>query len=105
MKRLVMPAVVLLNRLTYLQKFALITLLFALPLGLTIQLLFTNINSNVDTLNREITGTTYLHSLNPLSTHVIQDKLLAREYLNGGRPGQKTALLRSEAQIDRDFQA
>jgi CheY-like chemotaxis protein len=105
MRQLLNPAVWLLNRLRYWQKFALITLLFALPLGLTIELLLSSINSDINTSNQEVRGTTYLHVLFPLTKDLTQDRLLGRDYLHGFSPPQKAALLRSEAQVDRDLRS
>lgn len=105
MGRLVRPAVGLLNRLRYLQKFALITTLFSVPLALALVILFATTGSQISTFNLEITGTTYLRALYPLTTDVIKDKLLAREYLSGGRAVREADVLASETQVDSDLRS
>jgi uncharacterized membrane protein len=53
MKRFFSPSVNLMNRLSYLQKFSLIGLLFLLPIGLTSYLLISDLNEQIETVKSE----------------------------------------------------
>ena len=53
------PAVRLMHQLKYPQKFTLISLLFALPLGLVLTLLVSEIDYQIDSTQKEINGTRY----------------------------------------------
>ena len=75
------PAVFLLNRLRFPQKFALISLLFALPLGLVIYFLCSNINEQVEIARLEIDGTEYLTPLQKLGEQLPQAMSLAHASL------------------------
>jgi len=64
--RLIKPAIAVMNRLKYPQKFALISCLFILPLGLAMYLLISEIQSRIDFANKEKLGTLYLRPLRRL---------------------------------------
>ncbi|OLP17600.1 hypothetical protein BST81_14845 [Leptolyngbya sp. 'hensonii'] len=77
--QLLRPAIMLMNRLKYPQKFALISCLFILPLGLIMYLLFSEIQSRVDFARKEIMGNRYLRELRQFSalipTFQLHDQL------------------------------
>ena len=75
------PAVFLLNRLRFPQKFALITFLFAIPLGLVIFFLYNNINDQVQMARLEIDGVLYLTPLQKLGGQLPQAMSLAHASL------------------------
>ena len=75
------PAVFLLNRLRFPQKFALITFLFAMPLGLVIYFLCNNINDQVQMARLEIDGVEYLTPLQKLGEQLPQAMSLAHASL------------------------
>ncbi len=75
------PAVFLLNRLRFPQKFALISLLFAVPLGLVIYFLCNNINDQVQMARLEIDGVQYLTPLQKLGEQLPQAMSLAHASL------------------------
>jgi sigma-B regulation protein RsbU (phosphoserine phosphatase) len=104
MNKIFNPAIILLNRLKYPQKFALISLLFALPLALTIGLLLLRIDANVRFTQQESAGTAYLRPLHRLLDHVGMVQRLANRYANGDTT-LRDALLENQARIDQDFQA
>ncbi|HEY9726277.1 MAG TPA: SpoIIE family protein phosphatase [Chroococcales cyanobacterium] len=64
--RLIKPAIAVMNRLKYPQKFALISCLFILPLGLAMYLLISEIQTRIDFANKEKLGTLYLRPLRRL---------------------------------------
>lgn len=104
MQKLFEPAVALMNRLKYPQKFSLISLFFILPLVLVIILLISAINERIDFTQKEVYGNTYLRPLRTLLEHTLHHKILARNYL-GGETALEEALLNYEARIDEDFKA
>src|SRR6266516_5645711 len=86
------PGIALMNRLTYPRKFALISLLFILPLALVLALLFQDMNVRIAFTQNERVGTQYLRPLRLLFAHTLQDDAL--------RPANDER----RQQIDRDFQ-
>lgn len=68
------PAISLMNRLRYPQKFALISGVFVLPLLLVVYLLFSEINSRVEFAQKEIYGNAYLRPLIHFSQVVYQSR-------------------------------
>src|SRR5262245_40849886 len=85
------PGVTLMNRLTYPRKFALISLLFILPLALVLALLLQEMNLRVTFARKEQVGTQYLRPLRKLLEHMIQDETL------------KPAPTELRRQIEQDF--
>ncbi len=75
------PAIRLLNRLTFPQKFALISFFFAVPLGLVLYFLTTGIQQKVHLARLEIDGVDYLTPLNKLHDELPQAMSLANAYL------------------------
>ncbi|MEB3173930.1 MAG: SpoIIE family protein phosphatase [Cyanobacteriota bacterium] len=65
------PAIYLLNRLKYPQKFALLSAVFLVPLGLAFYLLLSEIQNRVDFAWREIEGLRYLRSLQDLNNALL----------------------------------
>src|SRR5579859_3499779 len=100
MRQLFHPAIRLMNRLPYPQKFALISLLFALPLGLVLWLFFGEITSQVAFARKELAGTTYLRPLRHLFADALTGLLPA-----GADAGAPAGLLPHAATIDADFAA
>ncbi|MBI2754683.1 MAG: hypothetical protein HYX46_14410 [Betaproteobacteria bacterium] len=96
------PARTLMDRLSYPRKFALISVLFALPLAVVMYLLVSEINDRIDFARKEILGDRYLRPLRTLQEHAGQSRMLARAYAKGEvvlRPD----LIRAQAAIDDDF--
>ena len=96
------PARALMDRLSYPKKFALISVLFALPLAVVMFLLVSEINDRIEFAHKEILGDRYLRPLRKLQEHVGQSRLLARAVAKGDvvlRPD----LIRAQAAIDEDF--
>jgi serine phosphatase RsbU (regulator of sigma subunit) len=73
------PATTMMNRLKYPQKFALISLIFIMPLGLVVSLLLSEIQSRSTLAHQEQMGTTYLRALQPLWLSVPQAQLVGSE--------------------------
>ncbi|NJN96647.1 MAG: PAS domain S-box protein [Anaerolineales bacterium] len=102
MKQVFNPAVSLMNRLKYPQKFLLISLLFILPLALVMVQFILQINSRIDFAQKEIYGNIYLRSMRQLLAHTLQRRLLVYEYLNGNT-ALESDLQKNQARIDADF--
>ena len=76
------PAIGLMNRLKFPQKFALISLLFAVPLALVLTLLILQINSSIEFSQREKAGTAYLRHLQRFYEYALENKILDQELDN-----------------------
>jgi signal transduction histidine kinase/DNA-binding NarL/FixJ family response regulator len=72
---LLRPAVGLMNRLRYPRKFALISLLFAVPLGLTLTLWLTELHERIAFAEKELVGLRYVAAVSQL----LEPLLLGRE--------------------------
>ncbi len=77
MSRLLQPGIFILNRLRYPQKFLLISLLIALPLVLTLLLLFSETQPKIEFSRRELVGSHYIHKLIELCSINQQSHRLA----------------------------
>jgi signal transduction histidine kinase/CheY-like chemotaxis protein/HPt (histidine-containing phosphotransfer) domain-containing protein len=97
------PAVAVMNRLTYPRKFALILLLSALPLGLVMYLLISEMNDRIEFARKEIQGNQYLRPLRHLFEHALQSRELAHTYASG-RVSLRPELIRKQAEIDDDLE-
>jgi PAS domain S-box-containing protein len=98
------PAIALMNRLKYPQKFALISLLFAIPLALLIILYLFEANARIAFAQKEIDGNVYLRPMRQLLEHTLQEELLAHDFVNGDQ-SVRAPLLEAQARIDADLQA
>jgi PAS domain S-box-containing protein len=103
MAALFAPAVAVMNRLKYPQKFALISLLFILPLALVMNLLLSEINERIEFARKELYGDQYLRPLRNLLEHVPQARRLAHSAAGGDffRPD----LMQKRTEIDEDLTA
>lgn len=102
MQKLLSPAHRLLDRLKYPQKFALISMLFVLPLGLVMALLFAELGAQVAFSQKELAGTLYLRPLRSILEHLPQAQLWSIAVANGDAAARDT-LLAEQAQIDQAF--
>ncbi len=103
------PAIALMNRLKYPQKFFLISLLFILPLALVMNLLISELNSRINFTQKELYGSTYLRPLNQLWQDIPRRQLLLQRqfYKNaqslGQSPPPQAKLLDLQNKIDQSF--
>ena len=98
------PARAMLDRLTYPRKFALISLLFILPLAVVMYLLLSEIDSRVRFARKEIEGVAYLRPLRALQEHVGQGLLIALA-VRDGNVALRPDLIGKQAEIDADLVA
>jgi len=70
------PAIALMNRLKYPQKFFLISLLFVLPLALVMNLLLSELDSRIEFTQKEIYGNAYLRPISQLWQYIPQRQLI-----------------------------
>ena len=75
MKKIFRPAIAVMNRLKYPQKFSLISCIFVLPLGLVMYLLISEIQSGNDFAAKEISGNIYLRPVRQLWGDITRLKL------------------------------
>jgi PAS domain S-box-containing protein len=104
MSQLLRPAIALMNRLRYPQKFLLISLLFILPLALVISLLIAEVNTKVSFAQKEANGTEYLRAVRKLFEDALHEQSTARAYMNGDL-ALAVEFQRAQAQIDDDLAA
>src|SRR5687768_13165882 len=104
MGKIFAPATALMGRLKYPQRFALITLLFLLPLGLVLFMYFTEVQTQVAFAEKEKQGTAYLRPVANLYEHAIQQRLLGFLPIHG-LESNTDALNAEQAEIDQDFTA
>jgi diguanylate cyclase (GGDEF)-like protein len=83
MKIFFSPSVKLMNRLSYLQKFSLIGLLFLLPIGLTLYLLISDLNVQLGVIKSEKKGIEYNSAIRHFIEDTQQHRGLANIILNG----------------------
>jgi PAS domain S-box-containing protein len=102
MKRLFNPAITLLNRLKYPQKFLLISFFFLLPLALVMTSFIFEINSRINFAQKELYGNAYLRPLRQLFEHALQYRELTQAYLTGDL-ALEPDLQQLQAHIDSDF--
>ena len=103
-RSLLAPAIAVMNRLRYPQKFLLISLLFALPLAMVMYFLISEINDRIEFSHKEIQGDRYLQPLRVMLEHVAQSQIIAHDYTRKGIV-HRPELIRKQAQIDEDFKA
>lgn len=100
--RLFTPAIALMSRLKYPQKFALISLCFALPLAVVIWQFTVEIDSRTAFTRKELQGTTYLRPLRTLYDHTLHYTLLLQARHSGA--ADDTTLAAMEQQISQDLE-
>src|SRR4051794_22933056 len=104
MSQLLSPAITLMNRLRYPQKFLLISLLFIVPLALVMALLIAEVNTTADFAQKEQAGTEYLRGVRSLLEDALHEQATAHAYMNGDA-ALAAELTRAQAQIDDDLAA
>jgi len=77
------PAVLVLNRLRYPQKFLLITALFALPLGVVMLFFMSVVQHDIEFSQHEKIGVEYIRPLDAVVQHVQQHRALTVAFLSG----------------------
>ncbi len=85
MKNVLLPALSILNRLSFPKKFGLILLVFMVPLvGLSF-VYISSINQNITTLKNEYAGVDYIKAIRLPLQHIQQHRGMTSAYLNGGK--------------------
>ncbi|KRE41825.1 hypothetical protein ASG81_16285 [Paenibacillus sp. Soil522] len=102
MRGLLFPAVALMNRLKYLQKFLLIAVLFMLPVGLTMYMLVTNIDKEINFAKNERLGIEYNDGIRKLLEHLQQHRGMMNASLNGDT-SFKEVLISKKVEIEEDI--
>ena len=102
MSQLLRPALALMNRLRYPQKFLLISLLFILPLALVMVLLIAEVNTKADFAQKEKYGSEYLRLVRRLLEDALREQATAHAYMNGDA-ALALEFTSSQAQVDLDL--
>ncbi|MCP3670751.1 MAG: methyl-accepting chemotaxis protein [Gammaproteobacteria bacterium] len=80
---MIKPVKHVMGRLSYLQKFLVIFVIFSLPIALLVSTLFAGLNEKNQFLAQERTGMEYIKVLRPLLQHMPQHRGMTNAYLNG----------------------
>ncbi|MDB5082315.1 MAG: luxQ 1 [Chloroflexi bacterium] len=104
MKFLFNPAITLMNRLKYRQKFVLITLLLVMPLAMVLFLLLSVIDEGTSMAQKEIYGTRYLRPLRLLLEYLPEEKMLANAVVSGNT-ALRTQAVAKQVQVGQVFEA
>src|SRR3954454_25336311 len=102
MSQLLSPAITLMNRLRYPQKFLLISLLFIVPLALVMALLIAEVNTKADFAQKEKMRAEYLRVARRLLEDALHEQSTARSFINGA-PAGATAFQRPLDEIVTEF--
>ncbi len=98
-KGVLAPARWVMDRLTYPRKFALVSLLFVLPLAAVLYFLLAEINDGIEFAQKEIKGNQYLHKVRHLQHEVGEGQYLATLYAQN-KAAIRPDLVRQQSQID-----
>ena len=101
---LLSPAIAVMNRLKYPQKFVLISLVFALPLALVMYFLISEMNNQIEFAQKEIQGNRYLRPLRKLLEQAAHSQMHAHDYTKRGL-SHRPELVRKQSEIEETFQA
>ncbi len=104
MTALIQPAMALMNRLRYPQKFALIFALFLIPLAVLSGFLITELNKQIGYLQEERQGIAYIAAARQLLEHVPQHRGMTNAYLNGDA-SFKERILEERRKVNEYLQA
>ncbi len=98
-QRVLVPARWLMDRLTYPRKFALISLIFILPLAAVLYFLLAEINNGIEFAQKEIKGNQYLRTVRHLQHQVGEGRFLLSLYTQN-KVAIRPELVRQQGQID-----
>ncbi len=99
------PAVTLMNRLRYPQKFALITILFALPLGFVMSQLLTELSRDIAGTRRELDGTAYLRPAHALLVDTHAALFISRRFAATRLMTLQSRVQEAQGKVEMDFAA
>ena len=98
------PAIAVMNRLKYRPKFALISVLFLLPLAMVMYFFYSEINASIAFSRKEMDGTHYLRPLRQLLGHAALHQFAAHKSARGTAP-ERDPMSAAQAAIDKDLEA
>src|SRR4051794_24011934 len=103
MTRLFMPALYLMSKLSFRQKFILISALFMVPLLGYMYLLSTQMSIETQVAQKEIGGTKFVKPLSRTLNDAVEEQIFAHAFYVGGDQVQSD-LQKSQSALDKDFQ-
>jgi len=104
MASLLAPSIAILNRLNFTWKFALIFVLYLIPVGYVVFISLTEHTNAIDQAELERNGVEYMTSLRPLFEHMAQTRGMTNAYLNGNTGLQKKIRAKRSA-VDKELAA
>ena len=104
MASLLSPSIAILNRLNFTWKFALIFVLYLIPVGYVIFISLTEHTKAIDQAELERNGVEYMTSLRPLFEHMAQTRGMTNAYLNGKTELQQKITAKRSA-VDKELAA
>jgi GAF domain-containing protein/methyl-accepting chemotaxis protein len=93
------------NRLNYVTKFVLVSLLFIAPLAITLWLLAQQQNASIAVAESEIEGVTYLRPLNTLLTDTLEHRRLVQQYAITKDAALPSQIAEVQSRIETDLDA
>lgn len=93
------------NRLNYLTKFILVSLLFIVPLVATVWLLAQQQNAVIAITQSQLQGVTYLRPLNTLLADTLQHRSLTQQYATTKAAATQVQLQEIQSRIENDLEA
>lgn len=96
------PAKILMGRLRYLYKFALIGIVFLIPIVMLTVLLFDKIDEDISFIERERMGVEYIAAVRQLLEHIPQHRGMVNTYLNGNNKFRDKILAKRNI-VDQKF--
>ncbi|MGC5324750.1 methyl-accepting chemotaxis protein [Brevibacillus sp. SYSU BS000544] len=97
------PAIALMNRLKYLEKFGIIFLVFLIPLAFFITNYIVQINGDLQNSKKEMAGLEYITGLRGMVQHIQQHRGMSNVYL-GGKNDAKEKVLDLRESIKKDVE-
>jgi len=96
------PATRLMKTLRYPAKFTLISLVFLLPIGLLMTLLFSEIHNRIQFTEKELIGSEYLRVIQTVSKKILNYRVASQQYNLMNQPSNKLPPIHTE--ITQDLQ-
>ena len=104
MKALLAPGMALFGKIKYPAKFAIISLIYTVPLLIISGVIISSLSKEINFLEDEQKGIQYINSLRQLIQHIPQHRGMTNAYLNG-KTDFKNKILGKRPVIDEKFQA
>lgn len=102
MKILVAPAVILMGKLSYPKKMIFISIIFIIPLFLTLVLFMQQLSDEIKVSEKERWGLEYINKFRPIYQYLAEHRGMSNAYLYESEEFEESALLKQK-EIDKDL--